>query len=395
VTETRKPKLLIVTTTFPRWPDDPGPAPFVFLLARSLLPAFDVTVLAPHAPGAAREEEMEGVRVKRFRYGPDRLEPLTDGAGIRSHLRRGLLPKLAAPMLILAEVLALRRELAAGDYDGVNAHWLVPSGLLAALLCGRKPLAVTAHAADYDLLRALPGGKAFVRFIARRGTIVAVSRRLQDGILAMAPSARVVLQPMGVDTARFGFSEEARRAERERLGLGDDAVILFAGKLSAKKGVAVLLAALATMEPRPRLVIAGAGEERAALETRARELGIAERVTFLGAVANRELAGVYSAADAVAAPSVRDPAGETEGMPVVILEALAAGRPVVATTLCSAPAELVGRGVMEVEPGDASALAQALKAALAGAAPVDLAAVAAFDLARVAERYGRILRGEP
>ena len=72
---TGKLRLLVLTSTFPRWHGDHEPA-FVFDLARRLTDRFEVTVLAPHAPGALAEEYMDDVRVHRFRYAPERLELL-------------------------------------------------------------------------------------------------------------------------------------------------------------------------------------------------------------------------------------------------------------------------------------------------------------------------------
>jgi glycosyltransferase involved in cell wall biosynthesis len=392
------PRLLIITTTFPRWRDDPGPAPFVFHHARALARRFRVTVLAPHFPGAALEEELDGVLVHRFRYfAPERLELLADGAGLRNHLRQSLGARLLALPLLAAEFLAIRRELRGPGYDFINSHWLVPSGLLAALVAPRRVRhLITVHASDYDLLGRMPLGRLLLRFIALRAHwVVCVSPRFADGIAAATNGrARTVVQPMGADLGRFRFDAAARERWRGELGLRDARLVLFVGKLTAKKGVEVLLAALASAPlAEARLLVVGEGERKGALTARAEQLGIAGRVRFLGAVPNRELAGLYSAADVVAVPSVRDPAGETEGMPVVILEALAAGRPVVATRLCSAPPELVGHGVIEVREESGDELASAIAAALARPPTIDSAALMAYDVDAVAGRYAALLTG--
>ncbi|MDE1885521.1 MAG: glycosyltransferase family 4 protein, partial [Xanthomonadaceae bacterium] len=73
-----KPRLLVLTSMFPRWRDDTEPG-FVFELCRRLAARFDVRVLAPHAPGAAMDELMDGVEVVRYRYAPQRLETLAYG----------------------------------------------------------------------------------------------------------------------------------------------------------------------------------------------------------------------------------------------------------------------------------------------------------------------------
>jgi len=399
VTTAGKPRLLIITTTFPRWPDDPGPAPFVFHHARAMLEHFQVTVLAPHFAGAARDEEMEGVRVRRFRYAwPERLELLSDGAGILSNMRQSVGARAAAPALLASELAAIRTELRRG-YDFVNSHWLVPSGLLATLAApARVRHVITVHAADYDLLARLPGGRAMIRYMARRAhAMVCVSGRLADGVRMATAAARIVVQPMGVDMELFRFDEGARRKWRQKIGAQDEPLILFAGKLTKKKGVDVLLKAAAEMAREGkafRLAIAGDGAERPALARLMSELRLEDRVVFLGALPNRELAGLYSAAEAVVVPSVRDPRGETEGMPVVVLEALAAGRPVIASRLCSVPADLIGHGAVEVEEGNAPELARAIVSTLAGGAGVDPAAVGAHDIKAVALGYrGIFLEG--
>ncbi len=396
-----KPRLLVVTTTFPGWEGDPGPAPFVFHHARALSKRFRVTVLAPHFAGAATAEEMQGVAVRRFRYGvPASIETLTDGAGILANMRKGLLHRLMAGPLAAAQAAALARELSRG-YDFVNSHWLVPSGLLASLMVknGRARHVITAHAADYDLLARLPGGAAAARFMAGRSrAIVAVSGRLSSGLREMTgPQARIETMPMGAPLDDFAYSAEGREQWRGKLGAGEGPVALFVGKLSAKKGLPVLLEAMKKMESAerpPLLALAGDGAMRPELESLAVKLGLKNRVRFLGAVPNRELSGLYSAADAVAVPSVMDERGETEGMPVVVIEALAAGRPVAATRVCSVPPELVGKGVIEVEPNDPDGLVRGLEEALSGEARVDREALGRFDTAAVADFYAGLFLGE-
>ncbi len=399
--ESIRPGLLIVTTTFPRWKNDPGPAPFVFHHARALLDYFDVTVLAPHHEGAAPCEEMDGVRVKRFRYAlPSSLELLADGAGIRNNMRKGPGYKLLAPALVASELAALRRIIAREKLGHINSHWLIPSGLLGCLAA--PPPArhvITVHAADYDLLKRLPGGKGAIRWMAGRAShVVCVSERLADGVReASGGAARVTTMPMGVSLNSFSFSKASRAKWRSRLEVGEKPLMLFAGKLSPKKGVDVLLRALSSPDLTRMgavLAVAGGGELRAKLEHEAASLGLGGGVKFLGPLPNAELAELYSASDLVVVPSVVDERGETEGMPVVILEALAASRPVVASRACSPPPDLVGRGVTVTGVGDHLELARALADAIANRTRVDADRVKEYDVSRVAKRYAELLLGE-
>lgn len=135
-------------------------------------------------------------------------------------------------------------------------------------------------------------------------------------------------------------------------------VVLYAGRLRTRKGVAVLLEAFARLrgeQPGATLVLAGDGEQRSALETQARALGLGDAVRFAGAQPRGAMAGWYAAADVFCLPSLY------EGFPLAILEAMAAGLPVVATAVAGIP-EAVEDGVTGrlVPPEDAAALARAL-----------------------------------
>jgi glycosyltransferase involved in cell wall biosynthesis len=135
-------------------------------------------------------------------------------------------------------------------------------------------------------------------------------------------------------------------------------VVLYAGRLRTRKAVAVLVEAFAKLlETVPaRLVVAGDGEHRQALEARVDDLGIGSSVRFLGAVPRPEMLRWYGTADIFCLPSLY------EGFPLAILEAMAAGLPVVSTTVSGIP-EAVEHGVtgLLVPPEDAAGLASALE----------------------------------
>ena len=125
----KRQKLLVITSTFPRWLDDHEP-PFVFELARRLTSHFAVTVLAPHAPGARLQEQMDGIDVRRFRYAPDRFEKLAYAGGIPSRLRQNRWLILLVPVFVLLQLRStygLARRL---KPTTVHAHWLITGGLV-------------------------------------------------------------------------------------------------------------------------------------------------------------------------------------------------------------------------------------------------------------------------
>ncbi|MBE9636038.1 glycosyltransferase [Salipiger mangrovisoli] len=159
--------------------------------------------------------------------------------------------------------------------------------------------------------------------------------------------------------------------------------LLFVGRLAAVKGVPVLLRALADLAPRHpelRLRLIGDGPERIALETLAQELGLGERTEFLGYRGQAEVAEAVSHADVFVLPSF------AEGVPVVLMEAMAAQVPVVTTRIAGVP-ELVEDGTsgLLVPPGETGALAEALEALIA--APERRRAMGAAGRTKVAEEF--------
>ncbi len=192
--------------------------------------------------------------------------------------------------------------------------------------------------------------------------IVAISEAARRGLVMRGiAGSGITLVPSGVDTQVF----QARPAAmaRAELGLDDGFWLAIVGGLHARKGHAVLLDALSRLDPARRagvgLLIAGTGPEEARLRERARALGLAPMVRWLGEVA--DVGAVLSAADLVLQPSL------AEGLGVAVLEAMACGRAVVASAVGGLSETIRdGREGLLVPPGDAGALAQALVVCIDG-----------------------------
>src|SRR5207247_5934205 len=139
--------------------------------------------------------------------------------------------------------------------------------------------------------------------------------------------------------------------------------VLFVGRLVERKGVAHLIEAIARLGSRgPRLEIVGEGPERPGLEALAARLGVVDRVVFRGKIPPDELQASYARAAVCVLPSVLDARGDTEGLGVVLLEAMNHGTPVIASRVGGIP-DIVEDGVsgLLVPPGDADALAAAVR----------------------------------
>jgi glycosyltransferase involved in cell wall biosynthesis len=396
-------RVLVLASTFPRWVGDTEP-PFVYNLSRRLADRFDITVLAPHAPGARKRETMDGVRVHRFSYfWPSKLQKLAYG-GMLPNLRRNRWLWGQVPFFLAAEFFAAWRLVRHEDVDVIHAHWVVPQGLVASalsLITG-KPVVVTAHGGD---VYGAKGGlkDALKRWALRRTTrITAVSRDLASSIdRLMGEPTRVDVISMGVDTERF----QPRPADPGlRKSLGGGPIILFVGRLAEKKGVRYLLAAMPGVlseAPDATLVIVGDGPLRGELELQAGELSITHRVRFLGAKPPEELPAYYNAADVFAGPSIVAEGGDTESFGLVFAEAMACGCPVVASDV-GGISDLVRNeetGLL-VPQKDPAALALAicrvladetLRARLTRAALTQI--TDSFSQESVGEKYDAVLQG--
>jgi glycosyltransferase involved in cell wall biosynthesis len=263
--------------------------------------------------------------------------------------------------------MALRRTVASRlrdrRYDVVHAHWLVPNAALVAdvVRSHALPLVVSLHGSDVFLAeRFRPARILGRRTLAGAGAVTACSADLRDRALRLgARPGRTRTVPYGVDVAAFSPDRDVRGL-RQRLGIPPGGLLVLAfGRLVEKKGFEHLLAASARV-PGIRVAIAGDGDLRRELEERAR--AVAAPAVFTGSLDRDTLATAVAAADVVAVPSVVDRAGNVDGLPNALLEALAAGRAVVASRVAGIP-DVVEDGAngLLVPQRDEAALAAALR----------------------------------
>jgi glycosyltransferase involved in cell wall biosynthesis len=260
-----------------------------------------------------------------------------------THPRYLVVPKVGMMLtprtLFRAGVRAIEWLRAEGfDFDLIDAHYLYPDGVSAAMLARkfRKPLVLTARGTDVNVIAKMPRpGRVVLKAIEQADAVITVSAALRDALISLgAGAAKITAIRNGVDTTLF--RETGRDETRRRLGL-DGRVLLSVGNLIPLKGHDLVIRAL-TRLPNVKLLIAGAGPMRSELERLAAEIGVADCVQFLGAVPQLELPAIYSAADALVLAS------NNEGLPNVILESIACGTPVIATQVGGIPEVITARG---------------------------------------------------
>ena len=264
-----------------------------------------------------------------------------------------------------------RRTLRARRPDVVYAHFLVPSGLIAAFGT-RAPLVVTAHGRDVRNVGAIPGIAAATRVVVRRAAaVVCVSDYLRRELEAKVPEARGKTEVVssGVDLERFAVTPPPDGPPR----------FLCVGALTERKNVVRLADAFAHLGE-GTLTFAGDGPLRASLSGRA-------GVTLTGRVAHDEVPRLVAGAHVLCQPSLLEPLGQA------LLEGMACGRSVVATRIGGPPEFVPPEAGVLVDPLDVDAIAAGMREAAAMPRPNDAARAAAaeHDVRRQAERIEAIL----
>jgi glycosyltransferase involved in cell wall biosynthesis len=334
----RTMRILLVSQMYPG-PDDPDLGAFVQGIERAL---------------ADRGHEIERV-VTRGR-----------GGGKRRHVR------------LAREVRRTARRFAP---DVVYAHFLVPTGLSAALF-GGAPLVVTAHGQDVANIGSYPGIGTATRFVVRRAaSVIAVSDYLRRELEAKIPEARgkTAVIDCGVDLSLFETHPVS--------GTGNGPVFVCVGSLIERKNVVRLADAFARLGT-GRLVFVGDGPLRSELESRA-------NVEITGYVPHDQVPLYLAEARVLCQPSLIEPFGQA------LLEAMASGRSVVATRVGGPPEFVPPEAGVLVDPLDTAALTEAMRlaASFPSPNPAARAAAAEHDVRRQAEKIESILeraaRGPP
>jgi colanic acid/amylovoran biosynthesis glycosyltransferase len=250
------------------------------------------------------------------------------------------------------------------EHDVLHCHF-GPAGLqgleMIRLGLGSNRLIVTFHAFDIVKYPLTHGSDVYEELFARADRVLTISRYMRDRLTALAcPEKKLFVHHAGVDLDRFQYSAP-------RVDFDGSIRLLFVGRLVPKKGLGFGLEALARLvdDVSWNLRVVGTGELEDDLRTRARTLGIEDRIEFLGGLGSDEVAREMSRADLLLAPSLTDESGNEEGIPVVLMEAMASGLPVVSTRHSGIP-ELIDDGTSGflADEGSSESLCSTLHRAL-------------------------------
>ncbi|MDX1931845.1 MAG: glycosyltransferase family 4 protein [Capsulimonadales bacterium] len=319
-------KICFVVSTYPRNEQDPAVPWLREYLRRLKDRGYDVRVFAPAFLGSPHHE-IDGIPVHRFRYFAAGKEDLTHDAGAPTKIRRpGYL--LLAIFYILCGAFGLARLHRRERFDAIHVHWPFPHGLFGILATRLLPtrLVLSFHGAELLLARKFSFVNPVLRYCLRHAdSVTCNSSYTASHIRALGTGTTVDVLPYGSPLPQRTPVHHHR----------PEKTILFVGRLIERKGVEYLLRAMPQVTQRidASLVIVGNGPLLPELRDRAAELGIAHCVEFRTDVPEDELMTAYEESDIFVLPAIVDSRGDTEGLGVVLIEALSFHRPVVASAV--------------------------------------------------------------
>ena len=356
-------KVLVIGSVYPRFHED-AEVPWLRTSVAHLKQAgVEIQVLAPAYKGL-KSHEIDGVKVNRFRYAPAGWEFLTHEEGAPSKMAsKPWLQLLAIPYIISGffKCIKICRKFRP---DVIHAHWPFPHAYIAlgAAKLFRIPLVLNFHGAELLLIRKKKWVKPLLKFAIGQAQAVFANSSFTAGKIK-------TLRNVDVEWSPYGTTLETSNTSGDGIAphpINGKFKILFVGRHIERKGICYLIEA-AKYLPRDQfeIRIVGVGDLTDKLKTQATEVSTtpdAAEIIFTGKLSPEELANEYKTANVFTLPAIVDSKGDTEGLGVVLIEAMELGLPVVASNVGGIP-DVVLDGVsgILVPEKDPQTLANAYK----------------------------------
>ena len=324
-------RVLVLTSTYPRWKDDTEPG-FVHELNKRLAETEEITTIAPGYPGAAKEEVMDGVKVIRYNYFFNKLQKLCYDGGILPNIKAKKWKILLVPFLLTFMAIAIVKAQRKYQFDLVHCHWIIPQGVIFALTAKlfriKTPAIVTSHGGDLFSLKNKLLQTIKIKSLVRFNRLLVVSKAMKNKAIELGvESQKILVQPMGVDLTNT-FTPPPAGTIRQG--------IIFVGRLVEKKGIKYLLQAIsivAQTQHHVKLTIIGGGPQMESLKNLTQQLQIEKIVVFTGPLDNKEIPAYLQTAKISVIPSIVTTSGDQEGLGLTVVESLGCGCQVIASEI--------------------------------------------------------------
>jgi len=338
--------MLVLTSSFPRYVGDSS-GNFVYELSKKLSEKnVKIMVLCPHHPNSKFRENVNTLDVFRFPYFfPLSCQKLSHGGGMIYNWKNSYIAKIQSPFFFFSELFYTMKIISKEKILLIHCHWLIPQGLVGAIckmFFGIKHV-LTVHAGDVFSLERLPFKMKITGFIMKNtDKIVVVSSYIGERMLDLVPKDlkenvkdKMAIFPMGVTRREYQHLVDDDEKLKSKYGINSKYTLLFIGRLVEKKGVIYLIEAMLNIISQfdANLIICGKGPLRKDLEKYVKEKSIENFVKFAGFINNHDKRNYLSLSEILIVPSIITQSGDTEGLPVVVLEGLAAGKPIIVSNV--------------------------------------------------------------
>ncbi len=354
-------RILYIATAYPRSEQDIITPWLVETVVRLRKRGFDVTMFTSSYRGLGNQI-ISGVPVIRFRYFFKRWETLTHDETAVDRVKRGLGYKLMAIFYVLFGTWAIWRLCRSQRFDIIHVHWPLPHavfGYLAARIC-KAPIVISFHGVTLMWVRReLRIMKPFLCWTIRKADAITANSTHTAKAIQQIVDRPVSIVPFGAAVGQFPSTAPVTKGKEKQL--------LFIGRLVERKGIPYLIEAVEILsrELPVKLNIIGYGPDEPMLRELIRQKGLGRTVIMHGKVTPQQLHDHYLNCDVFVLPAVVDAKGDTEGLGVVLIEAMSYHKPVVASGV-GGIVDLVihNKTGLRTPPGDSRALAAAIRSIL-------------------------------
>jgi glycosyltransferase involved in cell wall biosynthesis len=314
-------KVLVTTSTFPRWKNDNTPT-FIKDLTRSYSSKYKIKVLSPHFNNSLVFEKNKNYDIKRYRYFyPYKFENLVYEGGGGAKVKISFFYALKLFFLLTSQFINVFYYRITG-FKTIHAHWIIPQGFIAVLLKKiiNTKVIVSVHGSDISTLN---GGifKQAKKFTLKNADIVTVNSSNTGKLCAKLHQRDYVIIPMGIDTTYF----------KKRPTNPNNKIIklVFVGRFTEEKGIDNLVNILNNLKQKTKfkINIIGDGEKKSTIEAFIKNNNLSDSVTLLGWLPKEQLINSLYKSDIFLSTSNREAQG------IAIIEALSCGLPVISTNV--------------------------------------------------------------